>query len=366
MKSDIKMRFREISDKQEFLSLKQAWNDLVATTAIDHAFMRHEWFESLIENLLPKAQLAIHTAWEDDKLVAIAPLLITRQIRKHLPVRFLSFVVSSVTPRCNFIISDSIDPRPFFDSVFSTKGWDVAELKSVESNQPVTRAFIEYLKQNKQYVIEEGLQSPYDMIEVDWETFLQGRGSRFKNTNRSSLNRLRKAESFEIITIEDFAEFEKHFDDMIAVSANSWKAEIRTDLKSTPDMASFYRDYCRLTSDDKLFLSHVLKVDGKPAGFDFYLRFKNRLVTLRWDFDLRHKHYMPGKVLQNYTIKSWLDSGESLEFDCSGLKSEHKMEIVSCLRSHFDITIGRATPYGRLLMLLKRRFMGSEELSSKL
>lgn len=361
----MKMRFKHISDKKEFLGLKDAWNDLVRSTEIDHAFMRHEWFECLIEHLLPKVQLAIHTAWDRDRLVAIAPLHIVRQVRKKLPIRFLSFVMSSVTPRCNFIIDKSIDPTPFFDSVFAMKGWDVAELKSVEYDQQVTKIFIEYLKQKKQYVIEKGLQSPYGSIEVSWETYLQGRARKYRNTYRNAMNRLKSAESYEIISIEDFATFEKYFDDMVTVSANSWKSEISTDLKSMPEMAAFYKNFCCLTSKDNLFLANVLKVNGEPIGFDFYLKFQNRLLVLRWDYDQKHKYYMPGKVLQNHTIKNRLDSGESLEFDCSGLKSDHKMEIVDSLRKHLDITIGNSSPYGRILMFIKKRFMESEDVSSE-
>lgn len=357
------MKIIHITDKEEFLGLKGAWNHLVRTTEVDHAFMRHEWFESLIEHLLPRVQLAVHTAWDHDRLVAIAPMHIVRQIRKKLPIKFLSFLTSSVTPRCNFIIDESIDPTPFFDSVFSTKGWDVAEFRSLEVDQPVTRTFIEYLKQGKQYVIEKGLQSPYDSIESDWETYLRGRSRKFRNTYRQSLNRLQSARSYEIISIEDFPGFDKHFDDMVSVSANSWKFEIGTDLKSMPEMAAFFKSFCRLTSKDNLFLSNVLKVNGEPIGFDFYLKFKNRLVVLRWDYDQEQKYYMPGIVLQNHTIKSRLDSGEDLEFDCSGLESKHKMEIVDCLRNHIDITIGNSSPYGRMLMLMKKRFMGSEDLS---
>lgn len=361
----MKMRFRHITDKKEFLSLKNAWNDLVRSTKIDHAFMRHEWFESLIKHLIPVDQLAIHTAWNNDRLIAIAPLQITNQVRKKLPLRILSFVASSVTPRCNFIIDESIDPNPFFDSVFSIENWDVAELKSVEADQPVTKKFIEYLKQGKQYVVEQGIHSPYGIIETDWETYLQNRSRKFRNTFRRSLNRLKRAESYEIISIEDFETFEKHFDDMVAVSANSWKFEVGTDLKSMPEMAAFFKEFCRLTSIDNLFLSNVLRVNGKPIAFDFYLKFKRRLLVLRWDYDKNQKYYMPGKVLQNNTIKDRLDSGESLEFDCSGLASDHKMEIVDRLRRHLDITIGNSRPFGRLVMFMKRHLMRSEDLSGE-
>jgi len=329
----------------------------------DHAFMRHEWFESWIKNLMPKGKLAIHTAWDNNKLVAIAPLQITRQIRKKLPLRLLSFLRSSVTPRSNFIIDGAIDPTPFFDSVFSTKGWDVAELKAVDSDVDITRIFINYLKQNKRFVIEHGLQSPYEIIETDWNTYFKDRPNRFKNNFRSSQNRLNRAKSFEIIRIEDYETFAKYFDTIVEISARSWKRDVGTDLQSMPEMAAFFKNFCRLTSDDNLFLSNVLIIEGKPAAFDFYLKYENRVVVLRWEYDKDFKYYKPGIVLQNNTIKTTLDMGQSLEFDCSGMTSEHKRLIADKTRQHIDITVARRGLLGGLIMLLKKVMMQSDDVT---
>jgi len=356
------LRFAQITSFDDFMNLKAEWNRLVKSTDIDHAFMRHEWFESWIKNLMSEGKLAIHTGWDNNKLVAIAPLQITRQVRKRLPLRLLSFLRSSVTPRSNFIIDSAIDPTPFFDSVFSTKGWDVGELKALDSEVNITRIFINYLKQNKRFVIEHGLQSPYEIIETDWNTYFKNRPNRFKNNFRSSNNRLNRAKSFEIIRIEDYETFAKYFDTIVDISAGSWKREVGTDLQSMPAMASFFKDFCRLASDDNLFLSNILILEGKPVAFDFYLKYRNRVVVLRWEYDQDFKYYKPGIVLQNNTIKTTLDSGRSLEFDCSGMASDHKREIVRDIRRHIDITVARPGLYGGLIIFLKKLMMPSDDI----
>jgi len=122
----VELSYRQITNFDEFLSIKDQWNDLVKSTNIDHAYMRHEWFECWIKYLRPKGHFAIHTAWNIDKLVAIAPLQIVRESRKKMPLRFLFFMSSGITPRNNFIIDSSINPNPFFDYIFSTPGWDIA------------------------------------------------------------------------------------------------------------------------------------------------------------------------------------------------------------------------------------------------
>lgn len=357
------MRFEKVTTFDDFIRLKADWNSLVKSTDIDHAFMRHEWFESWIKNLMTNGKLAIHTGWDNKKLVAVAPLQITRQVRKKIPLKILSFLRSSVTSRSNFIIDRSIDPAPFFDSVFLSRGWKVAELKALESGVSATANLIKYLKQNKRFVIEQGLQSPYEIIETDWETYLKKRSEGFRKSFRNSLNRLNSAKSFEIIRIQDHETFAKYIDTIVDISARSWKREGGTDLQSMPEMASFFKDFCRLTSENSFFLSNILILESKPIAFDFYLKFKNRLVALRWDYDQSFNYYMPGVVLHNNIIKTTLDSGQSLEIDYSGMATEHKRHLTDKTRQHIDITVESPGFLGGLIISLKKKSMRSENIT---
>jgi CelD/BcsL family acetyltransferase involved in cellulose biosynthesis len=348
------------------MNLKSEWNRLVKSTELDHAFMRHEWFEAWIKNLMTEGKLAIHTAWDNDKLMAIAPLQITRQVRKRFPLEILSFLRSSVTPRSNFIIDNAINPKPFFDSVFSTKGWRIAELKALELNKSMTRKLVAYLKKHKQFVIEQGLQSPYEIIECDWDTYYKQRPNMFRSNFRASRNRAKKAGSIEIIRIEDYETFLLYLDAMVDISSKSWKSDVDTDLQTMPEMASFFKDFCALTSEEGLFLSNVLVLDGKPVAFEFYLKFKNRLVALRWEHDQDYGYYMPGTLLHNTLIKDILDSGRALEFDCSGMPTKYKTQIANDIRQHIDITVGAPGISSKAIMYLKKRFMKSENIADSI
>ena len=360
----MKLRFKQTTNFEDFLSLKEQWNHLAKSTDIDHAFIRHEWFECWIKHLKPKGQFIILTGWDNDRLVALAPLQIIRQIRKKIPLNILSFMRSSVTPRSNFIVDNTIDPYPFFDSIFSTKGWDVAEFMAMETEKQITNKFINYLKDGKNFVIEEGLQSPYGIIDSDWDSYLKTRSSFFKRRHRASLNRLKKLNSFEIVRIENYEDFEQYFDKMVEISSKSWKSKGKTDLKSDTQMANFYKEFCRITSNENMYLSNVLIIDNYPIAFDFHLKFQNRLVVLRWEYNDDYKYYMPGIVLQNDTIKSILDDGHRLEFDCSGMSTPHKLEIVNNIRMHINVTAGRQSLYGNLIMFLKKKMMKSQDITN--
>jgi CelD/BcsL family acetyltransferase involved in cellulose biosynthesis len=356
------MNYKLISNFDDFLSLKKPWNELVSTTEVDHAFMKHEWFECWIKNLGQDGKLTIQTAWQDNILVGIAPLHIVRKKRKGIPLRLLSFLHSSITPRCNFILHDSVDRRSFFDSLFKIKGWDIMELRSLEIGKKITEDFIEYLKSTRQYVLEDGIQSPYEILNMDWKTFQDTRFKDYRRNLNNCANRVKKAESFEVVKLQKSAEFQRHFDDLISISSRSWKVKEGTDLVSDSKMASFYRDFSFIGSTQNLCMASLLFINEKPVAFDYYLRFGTSLVATRWEYDEEYSYYNPGYFLHAHIIKELIESDEKWEFDLSGDLTEFKSRLAKQIRKHLMITTGRNNLYGRLLMSFKKALMKTNKM----
>ncbi len=354
----MELKFKQIENLDDFLPIKEQWNTLVKSTQLDHAFFRHEWFSCWIKHIKPKSQLMIQTAWKGDQLVAAAPMHIIKEVRKGTPLNLLSFLVSGISPRCNFIIHPSIDEKLFFDSLFNIKGWNVIELQALEESQETTKIFLKYLKnKSKPFYIEEGLQSPYDNFETDWDAYLENRSRKFKYNYKSSLKRMNKAKSYHILSIDTYDEFEKYFDKLIEISGKSWKSKFKTDLYNVPALAKFYLEFSRIGSADKLFGMILLFINDEPVAFDYFLKNRNRKVGLRCDHDENFKYYMPGIFIHNHNIKSMFDDEDAWEFDCSGMKSDFKLEMVDKIRKHIDITVGSASLYSKFLMLCKRMLM---------
>ncbi|MEW6411015.1 MAG: GNAT family N-acetyltransferase [Candidatus Zixiibacteriota bacterium] len=348
------MRFKLLTTFEEFLLLKEQWNRLVEATDVDHAFMKHEWFECWIKNLMPEGKLVVHTAWENDRLVAVAPLQIVWQSRKKIPLRILSFLRSSITPRSNFIIDNSIDSNAFFDSLFAIGGWDIAEFKAMEAGIPATAKFMDYVEKNLNFVTEDGLQSPFEVNETDWETYLKSKSKNYRKNYRNYLNRLQNEGEYKILKVENSSDFERWFESLVEVSGRSWKFAEKTDLKSMPQVADFYRDFSILTAESGLFVAYLLVIKEKLAAFSYYLRHRNRLVGIRWEYDEEYAYFMPGIVLHNYCLKDSIDSGQKWEYDLSGMVTEHKGRLAEQIRKHIDVTVGRPGLLGKLIMFFKR------------
>lgn len=345
--------YRIITDRDEFIGLRAAWNDLARDSAVDHAFMRHEWFRGWWDHMPHGGELCVMTAWDGDRLVAAAPTMKRRENRKGVSFAALTMMVSGITPRCNFLVREGVAPELAFAGVFAIPGWDVAEFKQMEADAPPTRAFVEYLGRRGGAVVEDGAVSPYGRLPAQWEEFEKTRSRGYRKRFRNSLNRCRSSESFVIERIDTFAGFEARFPDLLTVSANSWKAEGGTDLVTQRGMGEFFREFARDTDAEGLWVAYLLELDGEPVAFDFYVRHDHRLVGLRWEYDNRHRYFMPGVVVHVQAIKDLIAEAGGGEMDLSGTETDFKSGLVDEARRHVDITFGSGSVRAKVLMLGK-------------
>ncbi len=348
-----------IHNFDDFLKLKPAWNELAAATDIDHAFMRHEWFECWIKNLGRRDNLQILTAWRDGQLVAVAPLQLVRQRIKGIPARALTFLASGISPRCNFIMHPSVNPEDFFDALFQIKGPDLVMTRGLEAEAGTTRAYLSYLENHLhgKYHVEPGRHSPYLMAEPDWDSFRKTLPRQFRTNLTTRLNKLQKESSFEVSRITDFEKLDTIFDELVEVSARSWKGEAGTDLKSSPEQCSFYREFSRDAAPAGLWEVWVLKVNGVVTAFEYCLKGQRSLSAIRTDMDTQYQKLGPGNSLKVFLVKDLMNREGTWEYDLGGLAYDYKLRWTKLVRKHIAVTVSAGTMRGNLLMFGKNKLL---------
>jgi CelD/BcsL family acetyltransferase involved in cellulose biosynthesis len=351
-------RYQLITDIDRFAALRDSWDELVNECDVNHAFMRHVWFDCWIKAFHTTGSLAIQTLWRDDRLCAVAPLRIAREKHRGVSLNVLQFLLSNISPRCNFIVHPDVrDVAPLFDSLFDIPGWDIMVLQALEQQRPITDMFVRYLRDRRDHVIESGLKSPYEVLDGTWESFYKSRSMGYRKNFRNSANRLKKAGDYEVVVLESPEDFESHFDQLMSISGRSWKAEAGVDLLSAPQQKEFYRLFSERGSREGLCIAFVLYLNGKPIAFDYYLRHDRRLAGIRWEYDAEYKYYMPGTILHAHVIRDLVNRGESWEYDLCGMTSEYKSGLVKSLRPHLNITVSGPGARGKSLLLMKRALM---------
>lgn len=341
-----------LATREAFAAVREEWNDLARRSSVDHAFMRHEWFTAWVDHLPYEGTLSILTARRGGILVGAAPLRIMKVRRRGLTVSMLAFLQSGISPRCHFLVDRNEDPRPVFDAVCDIPGWDLAELKGLATDEPLTTQLLDHLRSRSGCVVEPGARSPYQAMPGSWEEFEKSRSRGFRKRFRNSWNRCETAESFELVTIETAADLDAAFPEMLEISSRSWKAEGGTDLVTQSGMADFFRSFARATAPERLWVVYLMRLEGRPAAFDFYVRHAGRLVGLRWEYDNELSYFMPGTVVHIAAIKDLLASG-GREYDLAGTDTDFKSGLVDSVREHVDVTFGNNGLKSRILSGLK-------------
>ena len=351
--------FRTITNFTEFLRLKEAWNDLVRNTEVDHAFMRHEWFECWIKYLGDPGRISVITGWSNDQLVFIAPLQIVPTKVGGLPIKSLTFLMSHITPRCNFIVHPMCQADEIFNQVLHHPGWGLMNLRGMEEDKNVTRRFISFLEQKRsnRFEVEQARKSPYVIVEGNWNDYLSGLTRKHRKNINQGLNRISKLESCSLEKCNDYQGIEKVFDDVLGISDRSWKKAGGSSIGAVPNLSSFYREFCRLGEKDNLWELRLLRAENKYVAFNFFLKEGNRLSGIRTDYDDEYRYYGPGQIMILLTLRELFEDGRQWEFDMGGMASDFKLDWTDKTRNHIDIMATAPGYKGELLAFGKRKIL---------
>jgi len=352
------MRLEIITSLAAFRDLNGPWNDLLRGHPLDHAFMRHEWFACWLAHFSGSSALCCAVARDRDRLVAAAPMLVSRERIKGLSARVLGFAASTITPRCNVILASDCAAEAFFAFLLAIPGVDLVVARGLDREAAATAAFTGFLNQTGRAAVSEpGRLSPFITTGGAWEDYFRSLPKSFRQNLRTGANKLGRAGDVSIKKVDTYVEFKHLLPELVNVSARSWKAAEGTDLGSLPQVVAFLDDFSRLGEPAGLWELWVLFLDGRPIAFDYYLCGPQRLSLIRTDFDLAFKDLSPGHNLQQAVLQDLFARPGVWEHDMGGQAYGYKLRWTDKLRPHIDLWTAGSRRWGRVLMFGKSRFL---------
>lgn len=344
-----------------FMKLHDAWDELVQSTEVDHAFMRHLWFSEIIKAYFASNSLAIVTVWRDGQLAAAAPLLRTSYRFRGLKAKAISFISTEITPRCNFIAIDNELLRPLFDSVIKLGGWDILYLKNLEEEAAVTKAIIDLARNDFSDFdcqVIDGHLSPYLRTEGTWDDYWHSFSAKRRYTlTKYGVKRLQEAENSELVRIETEEQLKQFMPSMFKISAASWKAKSNSHLRRGTSEGMFYVGFTPKALARENVLIYAVKIDGRYIGFDYCLRCGSSYTGVRSDYDEAFGYYSPGNNLKMAILRQLFENNDICEFDLGGEAHKYKLDWGHRVRRHLAITIGNNTPKGKFILTGKTRIL---------
>lgn len=316
MSSDRKSSLRTVlwRTEPEFLGNREQWNELVARIPDSSVFLRHEWFDAAWRWAGMDAELYIIALLEGDRLMGVAPLILRASTGspRH---RRLSFLTVPDTQTCD-ILADPARRTEVLAAIFRTlndrRDWDVLELAYLNPGSAEELA-AQARAQGRSCTVSEQGTNPGIALEGTWESYYSRRSRRLKKGNNLIANKLKKGgHRFALAQfcgprLRDDAERSDLIDQVVAVSANSWKRKTGLSL-DFPGPNAFIRRLSELAATQGWLSVWRLEVDGRALATEYQLNYNGHVHALRSDFVDDAAELSPGTYLNWKMLESMFES----------------------------------------------------------
>ena len=233
----------------------------------------------------------------DGELVGALPLVRDHEIAGGRPGRTLKFLAVPDTQRCDVLATagDAASvANAFADELLRRQAdWDVLRLRYLPAGAiGVTMLAAALAERGLRSDIRLATANPFIALDTPWNAYYASRSRRLKKATNLAANRLAKAGAVDVRWLApgtgDRAEVDRVLDDIIRISAHSWKSRTGNSLDQRraaglhpPPFASRARS--RLAFDLAAVARRRSHCDGVPAHR------RCNVYALRSDFDAEHE-----------------------------------------------------------------------------
>jgi len=313
-------RFRTIKDHEEFLSLKDTWNNLVKVSTFNSIFAVHEWMDAWLRNHFDETdRLAIVIAEGGDGPCAIAPMVVRHGKPYGVPVKLLCFIGTPQADRCDVIIKkgyEAVVPGLMRYMVRHVNGWQQMHLNEI----PEHSSFAKYLmKKYPMTYIEPGSECPYIQLSdfSSFKEFYSGLKRKIRLEINRKNNKMTKEGNWKVTHTLGPSLFDSSMYQARKLERKSAKAMRINDLThlalALPEYWNFQRSLVEKQGSYKILMS-TLKRDNQLIAHLYGFIQNRRYHAYNTAFDSEFNWYSPGKIIINDTIRYSMELG-CQEFD---------------------------------------------------
>lgn len=306
---------RVLERMDEFVALRADWNALLRDERRTEIFLTHEWFDAAWQWRQRTADLFVLCLFRQGRLVAALPLV--RDKRNSDKGRSLEFLAVPDTQVCDIVVPDEHRAEAITafanELVVRRNEWAVLRLAYLRQNgsaaTDLPRAFAAH---GIRYRLQFSTENAYVQLDATWDAYYATRSRRLKKANNLCANRIHRAGEVRVNWLApgtgDVSEVDRFVDEVIEISAQSWKTRTGNSLDN-PGPQSFIRRLSHLAHEFGWLSIWVLTLDGKPLAMEYQLVAGDNVYALRSDFDASRDDISPGSHLSRQLLEQLFGSG---------------------------------------------------------
>ncbi|MCP4567735.1 MAG: GNAT family N-acetyltransferase [FCB group bacterium] len=292
---------------EAFEQLRPDWDRLLSQSDVNNIFLTFDWIKSWWETFGEQFRLYILLIKEGDKLIGIAPLMLT--LRKS--IRFIG------TPNADYGDLIGPDKDVIIKQVFSylTKHndeWNKIDLQQIPAKSGTLTALNTLLEaRSYKYQInqmETCFSYQYEGSEEDRGLFTLRRNK----TMRRKFNFFMKAGGLELIRLQDSSEIKEYLPSFFHGHIVRWDQTSTPSKFLNPKNRDFYYTLVNNLARQKQISMLMLMHKNRPIAYYFTFDYNNSLFLYTTIFDPFYFKRSPGYILIDFLTTDFIRNGYNI------------------------------------------------------
>lgn len=311
-----------VEDVAGFDGLREEWRGLHTRTVARNVFASYAWVRTWWRHFGEGRSLFLVTVRHGQRLVALAPLELSRLAFGPFSVRALQLIGTAGVPSRGMGLSDRADflvepdPNEALDRLIRTivenRAWDVLLLRGVPESSPTLDA-LESALAGDRVIRKRHRRSSSFVLELpgDWDAFVASQSAKWRKTYRAQTNRAERSGrvDFERLFPCSPQELQKNWETVVGLQRNSWKSERGTGLMQLDALEAFFRDVAAAAAEEKLLDLTIARFDGKPFAYEMYLSTPETAGAYDGAYHREMAHLSPGILITGFLVRNSIERG---------------------------------------------------------
>jgi CelD/BcsL family acetyltransferase involved in cellulose biosynthesis len=338
-----------------------AWRRLCDESGDEEVFYRPEWARAYLQAFEPSAKVILLSAWDNDRLRGILPLVCRRTVASVLPIVKLSLPANVHSLRASLTVCPGEEGEAALKALWqATKNlprWDMLDVAHVLGGSALDRLVAlaradGYFTARKRTV--QTLYLPIDASTPEkpgaQPPWLAGTRPKFRSHLRRATRQLEEQGTLESkhYNTADPEALEKFY----ALEGSGWKGAEGTAIKCDPCTRRFYDAVAQAAARDGYLSLDFLELNGKPIAGHFGFNLRGRYYLAKAGYDETFRRHGPGQLLVD-KILSQTPERRLHEFDFVGPATWDESRWASARRTNYRVFIFRKGWYGALLYTVR-------------
>lgn len=322
--------------------LKSEWNNLLERSETNIIFLTFEWIISWWRCFGKGNELFILLVKDNEKLVGIAPLMITT-LNLGIKIKKIEFIGTPLSNYCDFIISKDCEDKEIilqniYEYILKEKDiWDIINLKEIPETSPTPSISEKILKNSNALfcrypdavcptLIFKGLKNE----EIEKKLNKKDIKRKLRGLNREGIlgyNHCKDKNEAEML-LNIF--FQQHI--------KRWKSTSTPSMFEDEKYKAFYHELTKSLLPKKWVDISVLRFNGGVIATQFGFTYNNKYEGYTHTYDKSYAKYSPGVILLMLNIENYL-SKNFREFDLGRGDDPYKFRFANKVRKNFRINI---------------------------